>query len=187
MNSNERQNAATFYDLDYFNWQKDMGVFGGWANSHLFRKSIANTDTVIDFGCGGGFLLDNLDCKIKFGIEPNPSAQESVKRFAIECFSSPKNAVDNLGQEIADVLISTNALEHTLNPLQEIIDLKPLLKVGGTIHFVVPCDSIHYKYNPGDLNYHLAKLGWPIFNLACLVYGRVERSWFQVELMARRV
>jgi len=223
MNTNDNQNVSQHYDVDYFTWQKDMGVFGGWANSHIFRNSILTTDTVIDFGCGGGFLLKNLNCKNMIGIEPNPSAQESVRKFGIKCFASPKDAQDDLGEEIADVIISTNALEHTLNPLQEILSLKQLLKIGGTIHFVVPCDSINYKFNPRDANYHLfswspqnlgnlfteagyaveyskpyvhkwppfyrriAKLGWPIFNFACLIYGRLERSWFQVELRAKRV
>jgi len=43
------------------------------------------------------------------------------------------DALDNLGEEIADVNISTSAIEHTLNPYEQI-----------------------------------ARLGWPIFNLACL-------------------
>jgi len=222
MKANEIQNASGFYDADYFTWQKNIGVFGGWANAHKFANSIEKTDTVIDFGCGGGFLLKNLNCKDVIGIEPNASAQEVVKKFGIKCFSSPNDALDNLGEEIADVIISTNALEHTLNPLQELIALRRLLKSGGTIHFIVPCDSIHYQYNPKDKNYHLfswspqnlgnlfceagyqieysksyihkwppfyqqiARLGWPIFNLACLIYGRIERSWFQVELRAKK-
>jgi hypothetical protein len=106
--------------------------------------------------------------------------------------------------------------------LQELKNLKPLLRVGGTMHFIVPCDSINYHYNPKDVNYHLfswspqnlgnlfteagfsveysrpyihkwppfytkiAKLGWPIFNIACRLYGRIERSWFQVEVKAKK-
>jgi SAM-dependent methyltransferase len=222
MNTSENPNASKNYDAEYFNWQKDIGVFGGWANAHIFADSISRSDTVVDFGCGGGFLLKNLACKKPIGIEPNPTARASVEKLQIACFPSPQDALDNLGEGIADVIISTNALEHTLNPLQEIIMLKRLLRIGGAIHFVVPCDSIHYKYNPQDKNYHLyswspqnlgnlfteagyeveysrpfvhkwppfyrqiARLGWPIFNLACLTYGRIERSWFQVELRAKK-
>ena len=215
--------ASDYYDADYFNWQKNIGAFGGWANSYKFKDSVSQNDTVIDFGCGGGFLLKSLDCKERIGIEPNPSAAESVKKLGIQHFTSPNDAVSNLGECIADVIVSNNALEHTLNPLQELKNLKPLLKIGGTIHFVVPCDSIKYQYNPKDINYHLfswspqnlgnlfteagysveyvrpyihkwppfyskiAKLGWPIFNLACRIYGRIERSWFQVEIKAKKI
>jgi SAM-dependent methyltransferase len=217
-----RTEVSKYYDASYFDWQKNIGAFGGWANSHKFTNSVKLTDTVIDFGCGGGFLLDHLNCSKKIGIEPNPNAAESVKKFDIQHFTSPTDAVDVLGTEFADLIISNNALEHTLNPLQEIINLKPLLKPGGTIHFFVPCDSIGFKYSEKDINYHLyswspqnlgnlfkeagyiieyvrpyihkwprnyltiAKLGWPIFNLACRIYGRIERSWFQVEIVAKR-
>jgi len=223
MTTEIKKGHSDYYDADYFNWQKNMGAFGGWADSYKFKKSISKNHTVIDFGCGGGFLLKQFDCKKIIGIEPNPSAQDSVRKFGIECFSSPTEALNQLGSELADVIVSTNALEHALNPLQEIINLKPLLKTGGTIHFVVPCDSKNYKYNPKDVNYHLfswspqnlgnlfteagykveyskpyihkwppfyqhiAKLGWPIFNLACRIYGRLERSWFQIEIKAKKI
>lgn len=215
--------ASDYYDAVYFDWQKNIGAFGGWANSYKFKDSVSQNDTVIDFGCGGGFLLKSLECNERIGIEPNPSAAESVKKLGIQHFTSPNDVVSNLGECIADVIVSNNALEHTLNPLQELKNLKPLLKIGGTIHFVVPCDSIKYQYNPKDINYHLfswspqnlgnlfneagysveyvrpyihkwppfyskiAKLGWPIFNLACRIYGRIERSWFQVEIKAKKI
>lgn len=215
--------VSDYYDANYFDWQKTIGAFGGWANSYKFKNSISKGDTVVDFGCGGGFLLKSLDCKRRIGIEPNPSAAESVKKLDIQHFSSPIDALKELGEGIADVIVSNNALEHTLNPLQELKNLKPLLKGGGIIHFVVPCDSVNYSYNPKDINYHLfswspqnlgnlfteagykveysrpyihkwpphhdkiAKLGWPIFNLCCRLYGRIERSWFQVEVRAKKL
>jgi SAM-dependent methyltransferase len=216
----ETTQASSHYDVDYFNWQKSLGAFGGWANAYKFRNSIKPTDIVIDFGCGGGFLLNNLECQEKIGIEPNVSASNSIRSMNIKHFVSPIDALSGLGIGFADVIISTNVLEHTLNPLQEIKHLRRLLKTGGIIHFVVPCDSIAFKYKPGDINHHLfswspmnlgnlfseagfrveyakpyvhkwppfykqiSALGWPIFNVACRIYGHLERSWFQVEVMA---
>ena len=120
------------------------------------------------------------------------------------------------------MIISNHALEHTLNPLEEIKSLHSLLKEGGIAHFFIPLDSIKYAYDPDDINYHLyswspqnlgnlfteagfqvlragpynhkwpphyekiAKLGWPIFHLACRVYAHIERKWFQVEIIAKK-
>lgn len=42
------------YDKKYFDWQKTIGEFGGKANLFKFEDNIKNTDTVLDFGCGGG-------------------------------------------------------------------------------------------------------------------------------------
>ena len=215
--------VSDHYDNEYFEWQrKAVGAFGGWANAPKFSDSVKPTDTVVDFGCGGGFLLDNMNCARKIGIEPNPSAAVSVKELGVEHFFSPGEALAALGEGFADVIVSNNALEHTLNPLQELKNLRPLLKDGGIIRFWVPCESKDWLYNPKDVNYHLfswspqalgnlfneagfkvervspkvqkwppfyrkvAKLGRPLFDLSCKIYGRIERSWFQVEIIARK-
>jgi SAM-dependent methyltransferase len=210
------------YDAKYFDWHREIGAFGAWVDAHKFQKSVSSGDTVIDFGCGGGFLLHELNCRRRIGIEPNPSAAESVKFFGIEHFFNSADALHALGEEVVDVVISTNALEHTSNPLQEIRNLYPLLKAGGIAHFIVPCDSISNQWIPGDINQHffswspmnlgnlftyvgfrvdfvapyihkwpryynyVSKLGWPLFNLACRIYGQIERSSFQVEIKARK-
>ena len=59
-----------YYQEDYFeNYQKKIGEFGGKANLFKFKKYIKLSDTVLDFGCGGGFLLKFLDCKNKANIK----------------------------------------------------------------------------------------------------------------------
>ncbi len=30
----------------------------------------------------------------------------------------------------------------------------------------------------------IAKLGWPIFNFCCRIWGRIDNDWAQVEVMA---
>jgi 2-polyprenyl-3-methyl-5-hydroxy-6-metoxy-1,4-benzoquinol methylase len=142
---NHEENVSKYYDKDYFNWQNQDGSFGGWVNKNFFQKNINLNDTVIDFGCGGGFLLKNLSCKRRIGIEPNLSAKKSIEKNGVEHFSSPQEMLDTLGSEIADVIISTNVLEHTLNPLIELQNLRKILKKNGVIHFIVQCDSINYK------------------------------------------
>ncbi|UCE39033.1 MAG: methyltransferase domain-containing protein, partial [Thermoplasmata archaeon] len=68
------------YGKEYFDWQKNIGSFGGLANLFKFKEFINPTDTVVDFGCGGGYLLRNLQCKEKMGIEVNPHARQEAKR-----------------------------------------------------------------------------------------------------------
>jgi SAM-dependent methyltransferase len=210
--------ASKHYDADYFKWQHDIGKFGGWANSKVFGPSIKPNDTVVDFGCGGGSLLHNLVCKERIGIEPNPSAAASVKSLGIRHFFSPEEALKVLGPGVVDVIISTHALEHALNPFLELNNLRLLLKSGGRVHFIVPCDSIRQRYNSQDINNHLyswnpqnlgnifreagfhvssvkslkhrwppfytkvARLGWPVFNFVCHLYGHLDTSSYQVEL-----
>lgn len=220
---NSKVDHSHHYDENYFHWQKNIGAFGAWANSSKFTKTIKKDDIVVDFGCGGGFLLNYLQCGVKIGIEPNASAVESIKNNGIKHFFNVNQAISELGEGTVDVIISNHALEHTLNPLQEIKDLYRLLRIGGTIHFFVPCDTIQYKYNPLDINNHLfswspqnlgnlfreggyeilivkpyvhkwppfyrffARFGRLLFDIVCVIYARLERTWFQVEIKATKL
>lgn len=207
------------YDAAYFRWQAAHGEFGGWANLGKFASFISPESRVLDFGCGGGFLLKNLMCREKIGVEINPHARavalENIDRVYASAADVPAASVD--------VIISNNALEHTPEPLSVLKALYRNLVPGGLIVFVVPCESISNKYRPDDINQHLfswspmcagnlfAAAGfnviearayihkWPplaalisrfgkrfLFDLACRIYGHMERSWFQVRVVAQK-
>ena len=80
--------TETYYDNKYFDWQAPIGEFGGWANLTKFRPFIDNDFNVIDFGCGGGYLLKNIRCKEKIGVEVNDSAREQAQQNGIRTVKS---------------------------------------------------------------------------------------------------
>jgi len=211
--------VSTHCDKNYFDWQASIGEFGGWANQSKFVGYISNDSKVLDFGCGGGFLLKKIRCSKKVGVEVNPSAAETARKNGIEVISSVADVPDNY----VDVIISNHALEHTLQPLEELKALYQKLEPGGRIIFVVPCESISRSYKPNDLSHHLYSWSpmcignlfteagfsiieskpyihkWPpkyrfiarvggrrLFDIACRVYGRIARSWFQVRVIAEK-
>ena len=51
------------YDANYFRWKKEIHEMGGEAELFKFRQFVNPGDTVLDFGCGGGFILKNIDCR----------------------------------------------------------------------------------------------------------------------------
>ena len=214
------EKVSKHYDDDYFDWQSPAGEFGGWANQTKFSDYISKEDAVLDFGCGGGFLLKNMSCKKRVGVEINPAAADKAKTNGVEVYKS----VEDVPDDYVDVIVSDNALEHTLQPLDELKALRNKLKPGGKIIFVVPCESITSDYKPNDINHHLYSWSpmcignlfteagyslieskayiykWPpryyeliakisgrkLFELACRIYGRIERSWFQVRAIGER-
>lgn len=143
--------VSTHYDGGYFDWQSSIGEFGGWANQSKFAQHISRDQVVLDFGCGGGFLLKNLDCRKKIGVEVNPTAADSARKKGIEVFSSVAEVPD----QSVDVIISNHALEHALQPLSELKGLLTKLKPGGKAIFVVPSESISCSYRKDDINHHL--------------------------------
>lgn len=157
------EKVSAHYDEDYFEWQKKIGEFGGWANQTKFQDYIKESDSILDFGCGGGFLLDNLKAKKKVGVEINPDAVENARKKGLEIYTD----AEDVPNDYIDVVISNNALEHTLNPLEELKELYKKIKVGGKIVLVVPCDSISYKYSQNDIHNHL--YSWSPMNLGNLL------------------
>ncbi|MFN2136218.1 MAG: class I SAM-dependent methyltransferase [Candidatus Promineifilaceae bacterium] len=143
--------ANTHYDKAYFDWQAPIGEFGGWANLTKFREYIRPEDRVLDFGCGGGYLLKNIRCRLKAGVEVNPAAAEMARENGIEVYQSAAAVPDRY----VDVIISNHALEHTRHPLNELQSLHGKLAENGKIVFVVPCESISRSYRPDDINFHL--------------------------------
>jgi SAM-dependent methyltransferase len=145
------QAITTHYGPEYFRWQSEIGRFGGWANLTKFSPFVRPDMKVLDFGCGGGYLLRNIDCRGKIGIEVNPVARSEAERQGIRAVPSPSYVDDSW----ADLLISNHALEHCLNPLGELQRLFPKVAPGGTAVFVVPSESIRHRYKQNDPNHHL--------------------------------
>ncbi len=140
------------YDEGYFNWQKNIGAFGGVANLFKFREFITPNDTVVDLGSGGGYLLRNITCARKLGVEINPAARrEAAQNAGIEAVESPKDVPD----AFADVIVSNHALEHMHSPLDVLRAILPKLKPGGKLVMVVPSEPHEQAWDPEDINKHL--------------------------------
>ncbi len=152
--------AEKHYNQDYYKWQRHIGVFGAQANKIKFEKLVHDGLKVLDFGCGGGFLLNEFNKKIeKFGVEINEISRNEAIKNGVNCYKSSKDLPSNF----FDLIISNNALEHCENPFLEIKELYRALKKDGIICVVVPLDSLNYKYEKDDINFHL--YSWSPMNL----------------------
>jgi SAM-dependent methyltransferase len=143
--------GVAYYNECYFEKQRSIGEIGGWANLPKFAPFVQPGFRVLDFGCGGGYLLERLHCREKQGIEVNPAARAEARKRNIETVGATSEVPD----EWADIIVSHHALEHCLEPLPELRALRSKLIPGGRAVFVVPCESIRFKYKPGDVTRHL--------------------------------
>jgi SAM-dependent methyltransferase len=118
-----------------------------------FQPYLTPDATVVDFGCGTGWLLNVLDTGPKIGIEPNPKARDIANSFGITTVASPSQLED----ASADTVISNHALEHSLAPHSELVELLRILKPGGRLVIGLPLDDwrAQKRVDPADLNHHL--------------------------------
>ena len=141
------------YTKKYWEYQKNIGSNSYHSNyvKIKFQKHISEEDTVLDFGCGGGFILNELNCKSKYGIEINSSAIVQAKTFGISIFPN----FETLKNNFFDIIISNSALEHILNPADVLKECYRVLKPGGKIIFSVPHEELSFSFKIGDINQHL--------------------------------
>src|ERR1700677_1692960 len=71
----------------YLAWQNREWQLVGRIDSQRYRHLVKASDTVIDFGCGGGGVLNSLQCARKIGIDINPLALASARRLGVECYA----------------------------------------------------------------------------------------------------
>jgi SAM-dependent methyltransferase len=138
----------------YFAYQNRQGEITGRLNAWKFQDRINTTDCVLDFGCGGGWLLKILPGKIKYGVELNSVARECCSRNGVTAVAS----VDLLPAGMMfDVIISHHALEHVPYPIEALRELRLRLKAGGKLIIVVPIDDWRAQrdYSGCDIDHHL--------------------------------
>lgn len=153
--------VSDYYNAKYFLWQEKIGELGGKIDVFKFMPFIDLNDCVIDFGCGGGYILGQIKCARKIGIEVNVTAAKIAERNGLEVFSD----LVNVPVGIADVIISHHSLEHVTDPYDKLQALLPLLKPKGKLIVVVPNEK-RKAWKPNDVNQHLYT--WTAMNLGNL-------------------
>lgn len=142
------------YNKTYYDWQKKSGKLAGDLDTWKFKPCIKPTDTVLDFGCGGGYILEKLQCKKRYGVDINPVVRTEAEKRGITMYSE----VYDIPKSVKfDVIISHHTLEHLENPAEILKELKKRTKPGGYAVHVVPINDWRNDktYNPKDINKHL--------------------------------
>jgi SAM-dependent methyltransferase len=148
--------AAPGTGAAYFAWQKPAGRKAATYNRKFFAPFVQPEDRLLDFGCGGGYLLHTLSARSKTGVEINPAAQAEARGLGIEVAAT---LAELDGREF-DVAISSHSLEHVANPYGALVSLRKLLRAGGKLVLLLPLDDwrnerLREPWNGPDINGHL--------------------------------
>lgn len=137
---------------DYLAYQRGIAALGAQLNRWKFEPHIDPRDALVDFGCGTGSLLVQLDAASKVGIEVSEPARHEAEAAGLTVVAS----TSELDDATADVLISNHVLEHTLAPLDELRELRRVLRPTGKLVLWLPFDDWRRQRKPRpDPNHHL--------------------------------
>jgi len=147
-----------------------------WAQSHVDNKSFVSLETqaifnccdllvqnyrpenVLDIGCGFGYVINNLKCKNKFGVDISLNQLKYVDYNVtkIRCYAKDIP----LNNEYFDMIICTDLFEHVLEPYMLVLEIDRLLKKDGILLFACPWqqdlsvyESEEYKENFKNYKY----------------------------------
>ena len=139
--------------LEYFDYQKKLAILGNEIDSIKFSPYISENDKVLDFGCGGGWLLSHLNCRKKVGVELNEAAHESCRSNGVDVYKS----IELVPDKDFDKIISHHCLEHVPYPIEALTALRTLLKPDGKLIIVVPIDDWRRQLDATgrDIDHHL--------------------------------
>lgn len=142
----------------YFQQQNPAGILASKYNEFIFRPYVSEDDEVLDFGCGGGHLLNILNPKMKVGVEINPAARAQVTKLGISVYGS----LDEVEVQTFSRIITSHALEHVPSPYEALVQLRRFLRPDGLLLWLSPMDDWRGRpqrhWNPDDADMHL--YGW---------------------------
>lgn len=142
-----------YYNKKYFDWQKKAGLYGAQQDLWMYEPFIKENDKVLDFGCGGGYILEKTKCRFKYGVDINPEARKAAERRGIKVFEK----LHDLPREIKfDIILTHHTFEHVESPAEILKTIKKYLKKESFLICVVPIDDwrIEKKYKANDINNH---------------------------------
>ena len=185
------------YDEKYFNWQKMVGKFGGEANKIKFDKLIKDNQKVLDFGCGGGYLLSSYETIEKHGVEINDTAiveaKKKHKRNNLKFIFDDAYKYLSKSREKYDVLIFAHVVGYFENPAEVFEKFKPYFKMifielpdfdfSYTNHYrkeekrsLIFTDKNYInEFNREEILYEIKKAGLTVTDMECR-YGQI-RLW----------
>lgn len=115
---------------------------------NFFQRFVGREDVVVDVACGYGEFINNIQAGTKIGIDLNPDSRKHLGP-EVEFHAISAGALDSIGEARADVLFTSNFLEHLPDKtaLDSFLDqVLMVLKPGGRYLILGP----NLRYLPGE-------------------------------------
>jgi len=133
------RNDPEQYDDLADQWWEPRGSFAmlHWiaeARARLVPTAVREGSLLLDLACGGGLLAPHLDGKghRHVGLDLSPTALPLARRHGVVPVRGDVLRLP-FADEVADVVVAGEVLEHVAEPLQLVAESCRVLRPGGTL------------------------------------------------------
>ena len=131
-----------YYDTHYKRIaenEKYYELLSEYSKFNLFeQKKIINYCKVLDFGAGLGYVTAGLGkCKVDY-YDPSPIARDFLLDKGFKVYKS----IQEINPDSYDIIVSSHALEHSLNPYTDLLLFRSFLNEKGKLILVLPIEKI---------------------------------------------
>ncbi|MBU0720406.1 class I SAM-dependent methyltransferase [bacterium] len=145
-----KNNNATTRSLFIYEWI-----------TKLIKESIHSFTSILEIGCGQGYLLEKFNIKNRYGIEPNASAAKEAKNIANIREMGFEQLDDSEGY---DLLVSYCVIEHIKNPAFMLEKMHNILNENGLMVIALPIqDKLNYDLLFLDHLHHFHHKNFEVF------------------------
>lgn len=138
------------------------------------KLDILNNFEILDVGAGHGYIIDALKNKFPniktYAVEIDTQMHDTLSKKADHVISSWRDITNTK----FNLIVISHVLEHIVNPIEFLFDLKDLLKKNGFIFIEVPNnDDFHKKsleshltvFNKSAIKWLVREIGMEIVDL----------------------
>ena len=143
------------------------------VRAEKLQPLIRREDVVLEYGVGAGWNLAGLRCVRRIGFDVSDFLRAEVEERGVEFVTETQS----LASGSVDVVICHHALEHVLEPVVALGEMRRVLRPDGRLLLWVPFEDEwrHRHFERGEKNHHV--YSWNPQTLGNLV----EACGFRVE------
>ncbi|ERT07080.1 methyltransferase domain protein [Lyngbya aestuarii BL J] len=178
----DNQKPRTFLEklLVHIAWKLDQGTE---ITASLLEKYIPHQGTICDIGCGSGRLLSTcqkLGYQV-YGLEPDAEAKTVAVSKGLQVKQGiAEDLSKHFQEQFFDGIVMTHVLEHCLDPISALANIKKALKPKGIFICEVPNnDCIGARWTGASWS-HLGVLSHLHFFTENSLASCIEKAGFQV-------